>query len=103
MNCNKKETRTFYNLFKILTCDNCNNEYDYNYIYIGNNTINIYIINNECNNTIKKEKMTKLFFKEGILNDNDLFIILDKKEYYFYFDYLPILLEFNCNLFVLIL
>lgn len=103
MSCNKNKIRSFHNLFEILTCDNCNNEYNYSYIYIGNNIINIYIINNECNNTIKKEKMTNLFFKECIINNNDIFIVLEKNEYYQTFDYFPILLEFNCDLYVLIL
>ena len=101
MICNKLKQRTIFNIFEILTCNNCNNEFIYNYIYIGNNTINIYELNNECINSIKKQNMIKLFIKECILNNNDICLMLDKKEYIRYFDILPILLE-NNNLFILI-
>lgn len=99
--CNKNINRNFYNLFSILTCDNCDNETIYNYIYIGNNTINIYILNNECINTNKKQKMTKLFLKDAIINYNDIYLIIDINEYYKLFDYFPIFVDEN-NLFVLV-
>ena len=43
--------------------------------------------------------MIKLFLKECIVNEEDVFIILDKKEYIRYFDKLPLLMN-NSNLFV---
>ena len=101
MNCNKTKERNFFNLFKIYTCNNCDNEYSYNYIYIGNNTINIYKLNNECINNIKKQKMIKLFLKENILNNIDYFLILEEKEYIVIFDFLPLLLENNLYIFLL--
>lgn len=101
MNCNKFTQRTILNLFEILTCERCNNDVFYDYIYIGNNTINVYEINNECINSIKKQNMIKIFLKECIINEYDTFIILSKKEYIRYFDILPILLE-NNNLFILL-
>ena len=45
--------------------------------------------------------MINLFLKESIINDNDVFIILDKKEYIRYFDILPLLID-NNDLFVFI-
>lgn len=99
MKCNKTKQRSIFNLFEVLTCNNCINECIYNYIYIGNNTINIYELNNECINPIKKQNMIKLFLKECIVNEEDVFIILDKKEYIRYFDKLPLLMN-NSNLFV---
>lgn len=102
MECNKKIKRSFYNLFTILSCNNCHNEIIYDYIYIGNNTINIYIINNECINSIKKQNMIRLFLKDSIINNDDIYIIIDIKEYYKYFDILPLFID-NNNLFVLII
>ena len=99
MKCNKTKQRSIFNLFEVLTCNNCINECIYNYIYIGNNTINIYELNNECINPIKKQNMIKLFLKECIVNEEDVFIILDNKEYIRYFDILPLLMN-NSNLFV---
>lgn len=99
MYCLKKKDRSIFNLFEIFTCNNCNNDVIYDYIYIGNNTINVYSVNNECINSIKKQKPIKLFMKECILNEDDIFIILDKKEYLRYFDILPLLMN-NSNLFV---
>ena len=81
MKCNKTKLRSIFNLFEVLTCNNCINECIYNYIYIGNNTINIYELNNECINPIKKQNMIKLFLKECIINELDNFLILSKKEY----------------------
>ena len=46
-----------------------------------------------------RQKTIKLFMKECILNEDDIFIILDKKEYLRYFDILPLLMN-NSNLFV---
>jgi len=40
--CKKLEQRTLFSLFKIFSCQNCNNECLYDYIYVGNNVINIY-------------------------------------------------------------
>ena len=99
MKCNKTKQRSIFNLFEVLTCNNCINECIYNYIYIGNNTINIYELNNECINPIKKQNMIKLFLKENILNNIDYFLILEEKEYIVIFDFLPLLMT-NSNLFV---
>lgn len=104
MICNKKEKRSFYNLFKIFSCSNCNNEIKYEYIYIGNNTINLYFLNNECINNIKKQNMIRFFLIDSLRNDNDLYFVLDKKEYYIMFEYLPLIIdEFNCNIYIIIL
>lgn len=99
--CNKKIKRNFFNLFSILTCDNCENEFIYDFIYIGNHTINLYILNSECINIIKKQKLTILFLKDAIINYNDIYFIIEKNEYYKLFDYLPAFIEDN-NLFVLV-
>ena len=96
MICNKLKQRTIFNIFEVLTCNNCNNEFIYNYIYIGNNTINIYELNNECINSMKK-----LFLKECIVNEDDIFLILNIEEYIRYFDILPLLID-NNNLFIIL-
>ena len=101
MICNKLKQRTIFNIFEVLTCNNCNNEFIYNYIYIGNNTINIYELNNECINSMKKQNMIKLFLKECIVNEDDIFLILNIKEYIRYFDILPLLID-NNNLFIIL-
>lgn len=103
MECFKNKKRNLFYLFEIYSCENCNNEIDYKYIYIGNNIINIYYLNNECVNDVKKQKMIKLFFKECIINLDDIFVVLNKEEYYKYFDLLPLLIEFNNDLYVLVL
>ena len=101
MICNKLKQRTIFNIFEVLTCNNCNNEFIYNYIYIGNNTINIYELNNECINYMKKQNMIKLFLKECIVNEDDIFLILNIEEYIRYFDILPLLID-NNNLFIIL-
>lgn len=93
MICNKNKKRDFYNIFEIFSCLNCDKEYNYDYIYIGNNIINIYELNNECINDIKKQKMIKLFLKEMILNINDLYLMLEYNEFTRIFDYLPLLID----------
>jgi len=98
--CKKLEQRTLFSLFKIFSCQNCNNECLYDYIYVGNNVINIYRLNNECINDIKKQEMIKLFLKECIINKEGVFIIIDEKEYIRYFDIFPLFIE-NNNLFIL--
>lgn len=104
MICNKKIQRNFSNMFDIFTCSTCYNSYKYEYIYIGNNTINIYELNNECINNIIKQKMIKIFLKEKIINTQDLYLIINKYQYIRIFDYLPLLIdEDNCNLYILIL
>ena len=102
MDCYKRKQRNLFNMFEIYSCNNCINEIIYNYIYIGNNIINVYILNNECINYLKKQKMIKLFIKECLVNINDLFIIIDKNEYLKYFDYFPLFIEDN-NLFILVI
>jgi len=104
MKCNKNKKRTFFNMFEIFTCSNCNKDYNYEYIYIGNNTINIYRLNNECVNNIKKQKMIKLFLKDSIINYNDLYLVLYYIEYIKIFDYLPVLMgDENINIYILII
>lgn len=102
MNCNLNKKRTINNLFSILTCNTCNNEFSYSYTYIGNNVIHLYKINNKCINKYKKFKIMKLFLKENILNNNDIFLILSIKEYINISDILPLFIN-NCNVFVLII
>lgn len=104
MKCYKKIQRNFSNMFDIFTCSACDNAYKYEYIYIGNNTINIYELNNECINNTIKQKLIKLFLKEKILNIHDLYLVINKYEYIRISDYLPSLIdEDNCNLYILIL
>ena len=103
MTCNKNKKRDLNNIFEIFTCSKCFNDYKYDYIYIGNNTINIYELNNECINDIKQLKMIKLFLKEKILNTDDLYLILDNIEYNKIFDYLPLLIDNQYkNIYILI-
>ncbi len=102
MMCNKMKKRNLLNMFEILTCSNCFNDHEYEFIYIGNDIINIYKLNNECINNIKKQKMIEMFMKESILNVNDIFLILNEREYIYNFDYFPLLLD-NINLYILIL
>lgn len=102
MNCNKTKQRTLFNMFEIFSCSKCENSYYYEYIYIGNNVINMYKLNNECINIIKKQKMINLFFKESIINEKDLFLILTSQEYNYLFDYFPLLLE-DTDLYILII
>lgn len=101
MKCLKKTKRTFFNLLEIFSCESCNSYLEYEYIYIGNEIINIYKLNKECINDDKKFQFLKLFLKEMIINDKDMFIFLNYKEYILYFEYLPLLLN-NNNLYIFV-
>ena len=102
MICNKTKTRTILNLFEVLTCTNCNHEIIYEYIYIGNNIIHIYKFNKECLNSNKKMDYLNLFFKEGLINNKGMFIILEENEFIRYFDMLPLFIDDN-DVFVFII
>ena len=84
VNCNLNKKRTINNLFSILTCNTCNNEFSYSYTYIGNNVIHLYKINNKCINKYKKFKIMKLFLKENILDNKNTFYIYTCLLTYFY-------------------
>ncbi len=101
MECKRLEKRTIFNMFEIYNCVNCINDYIYEYIYIGNNIINIYKINNKCINYLKQYKTKLLYLKENIINNQDIFLIINHTEYYKIFDILPLLLE-NNNLYILL-
>ena len=103
MKCIKNTKRTFFNLFEIFSCDNCFESIQYDYIYIGNNIINIYSFNNNCINKEKRKEFIGLFLKETILNNLDIYLILSENEYEKIFDYLPLLLESDSNIYILIL
>ena len=95
MKCLKKTKRTFFNLLEIFSCDNCDSYIDYEYIYIGNDVINIYKLNKECINKDQKLKFIKLFLKEMIINDKDIYLILNYEQFISLFLYFPLFLNNN--------
>lgn len=103
MSCIRHRTRTLFNLFEIFTCDNCNEVYDYDYILIGRQVINIYKRNSKCSNDIYSFKYLKLLLKEFIYNKDDVNFVICEDEYINVFDYIPSFLDEFRNVNILLL
>lgn len=102
MKCIKQQPRSFFDLFKVYTCDDCRSYVNYTYVYIGNQTINIYEFIAECFNQSKQNDFCKLFLKDICLHEEDVYMILDRKELNLAFAILPCFLASN-DLYILVL
>lgn len=89
--CEKLRNRSFLDFFTVYNCDKCNEYYDNNYVYVGNNTINI-ITKNNCINKLMSIKTIKLLLKDAIINQDKTLLWLDDIELERAFDYLALLL-----------
>ena len=93
MSCSRYRVRTLFNLLEIFTCNNCNEIYEYEYILIGRQIINIYKKNRNCHNDYMSFSYFKLLLKECILNNNDIYFFIEENEYSMIFDFLPLFLN----------
>lgn len=80
-----KKSRTFFDLFKIYSCDECKLLFEDDYYNIGETNVNIYYIercilsNNEYIDNVMESTKLKLLLKDAILNnDNNIIVWLDK-------------------------
>ena len=93
MGCSKYRVRTIFNFLEIFTCNNCNEVYEYEYILIGRQIINIYKKNRKCHNDYMAFSYFKLLLKECILNNDYIYFFIEENEYNKIFDFLPIFLN----------
>ncbi len=101
MSCLKKEKRTFIDLFKYYDCSSCNEKKEDEIIKIGFETLNIFYINS-CQN-FKSFQKFKLLLKDFILYDKVfIYMWLEKSELEKCFEYLPLFLSENCDLYLII-
>lgn len=80
MKCMKK--RTIFNLFDVLTCSNCINKKEDEFIMLGDNVIAIYYLFDNCSSLdVDKELLTfdlkklKLLLKDAIFNQDKIFLL----------------------------
>ena len=112
MYCVKKEKRNLDNLLKNFECSNCPYFLNDEEIKIGNKSIKIYYLINECIYNKKEiiyNKKSRLIFKDIYIdqvinkNDKNIFLWLDKKDtFYRYYNIFNHLLNEGYNLFIII-
>jgi len=92
-----KPKRNIFNLFQVLTCENCPNKRNDEFIYIGRNVIAIYYVFDSCLDLeIDKDlifpnvEKLKILLKDAILNQDKIFMCMledfDLENYYDVFE-----------------
>ncbi|MBQ6817413.1 MAG: hypothetical protein IJO27_03185 [Bacilli bacterium] len=78
--------RTFFDLFKLYSCENCKLLVEEEYYNIGDINVNIYYIErcilNKDNNEVIESKKLNLFLKDAIFHSyNNVIVWLEKFDY----------------------